>query len=153
MAENDQAQEKTEEPTQRRLEKAREDGDVLSSKEMFVFASSAAGLFVLAVLGLFSGKILNGWSQLFIFSHPEELAAMKIKNVWQGYRLLLLFRQLVLIQCFVVLFDSLRIFWCNAFLNHYDHRAMGYHHLQDKYKVLRVFAYLVGGLLIEIRHD
>ena len=36
MAENDQAQEKTEEPTQRRLEKAREDGDVLSSKEMFV---------------------------------------------------------------------------------------------------------------------
>ena len=30
MAENDQAQEKTEEPTQRRLEKARQDGDVLS---------------------------------------------------------------------------------------------------------------------------
>ena len=57
MAENDQAQEKTEEPTQRRLEKAREDGDVLSSKEMFVFASSTAGLFVLAVLGLISGNI------------------------------------------------------------------------------------------------
>ena len=37
MAENDQSQEKTQEPTQRRLEKAREDGDVLSSKEMFVF--------------------------------------------------------------------------------------------------------------------
>ena len=49
MAENDQAQEKTEEPTQRRLEKAREDGDVLSSKEMFVFASSIAGLFVLII--------------------------------------------------------------------------------------------------------
>ena len=47
MAENDQAQEKTEEPTQRRLEKAREDGEVLSSKEMFVFASSTAGLLVL----------------------------------------------------------------------------------------------------------
>ena len=50
MAENDQAQEKTEEPTQRRLEKAREDGEVLSSKEMFVFASSTAGLLVLTVL-------------------------------------------------------------------------------------------------------
>ena len=37
MAENDQTQEKTQEPTQRRLEKAREDGDILSSKEMFVF--------------------------------------------------------------------------------------------------------------------
>ena len=38
MSENDQTQEKTQEPTQRRLEKAREDGDILSSKEMFVFA-------------------------------------------------------------------------------------------------------------------
>ena len=60
MAENDQAQGKTEEPTQRRLEKAREDGEVLSSKEMFVFASSTAGLLVLTVLGLFSSEILNG---------------------------------------------------------------------------------------------
>ena len=59
MAENDQAQEKTEDPTQRRLEKAREDGEVLSSKEMFVFASSTAGLFVLAVLGLFSANIFS----------------------------------------------------------------------------------------------
>ena len=101
MAENDQAQEKTEEPTQRRLEKAREDGDVLSSKEMFVFASSTAGLFVLAVLGLISGNILNGWSQLFIFSHPEELAAMKIKNVWQGYRLLLLAAAVFGVPCFL----------------------------------------------------
>ena len=39
MAENDQTQEKHQAPTQRRLEKAREDGDILSSKEMFVFAS------------------------------------------------------------------------------------------------------------------
>ena len=68
MAENDQAQEKTEEPTQRRLDKAREDGDVLSSKEMFVFASSIAGLFVLMVLGLFSGNFLHGWASLFEFS-------------------------------------------------------------------------------------
>ena len=51
MAENDQTQEKTQEPTQRRLEKAREDGDILSSKEMFVFASSAVGLLVITVLG------------------------------------------------------------------------------------------------------
>ena len=51
MAENDQTQEKTQEPTQRRLEKAREDGDILSSKEMFVFATSAVGLLVIAVLG------------------------------------------------------------------------------------------------------
>ena len=45
MAEQDNSQEKTLDPTQKRLEKAREDGDILSSKEMFVFGSSFMGLF------------------------------------------------------------------------------------------------------------
>ena len=67
MAENDQAQEKTEEPTQRRLEKAREDGEVLSSKEMFVFASSTAALFVLISLDLFYVDILDRLVELFSF--------------------------------------------------------------------------------------
>ena len=101
MAENDQAQEKTEEPTQRRLEKAREDGEVLSSKEMFVFASSMAGLLVLTVLGLLSGNILSGWSQLFSFSHPEELLTVKIKNAWKSYQLLLTAAAVFGIPCFV----------------------------------------------------
>ena len=101
MAENDQAQEKTEEPTQRRLEKAREDGDILSSKEMFVFASSAAGLFVVLVLGLFSKNLLTGWSELFTFGHPEELLTAKIKNAWQSYELLLKAAAFFGIPCFI----------------------------------------------------
>lgn len=101
MAENDQAQEKTEEPTQRRLEKAREDGDVLSSKEMFVFASSAAGLVVVLVLGLFSKSLLTGWSELFTFGHPEELRTAKIKNAWQSYELLLTAAAFFGIPCFL----------------------------------------------------
>ena len=100
MAENDQAQEKTEEPTQRRLEKAREDGDVLSSKEMFVFASSIAGLFVLMVMGLFSGNILQGWASLFEFSHPEELLTLKVLHAWQSYKLLLLAAAIFGVPCF-----------------------------------------------------
>ena len=83
MAENEQAQEKTEEPTQRRLEKAREEGDVLSSKEMFVFASSTAGLFVIMGLGFLSGNFLEGWSSLFEFSHPEELNTLKVLHACQ----------------------------------------------------------------------
>ena len=101
MAENDQAQEKTEEPTQRRLEKAREDGEVLSSKEMFVFASSTGGLLVLTVLGLLSGNILSGWAQLFSFSHPEELLTVKIKNAWKSYQILLTAAAVFGIPCFV----------------------------------------------------
>ena len=101
MAENDQAQEKTEEPTQRRLEKAREDGDVLSSKEMFVFASSIAGLFVLMSIGFFSGNILQGWAALFEFSHPEELLTLKVLHAWQSYKLLLLAAAIFGLPCFL----------------------------------------------------
>ena len=89
MAENDQTQEKNQEPTQRRLEKAREDGDILSSKEMFVFASSAVGLLVIAVLGFFASNLLTTWSTLFSFSHPEELLSTKIHNSWLGFKLII----------------------------------------------------------------
>ena len=43
MAEEDNSQDKTEEPSQRKLDKAAEDGQVLSSKEMFVFTSLIMG--------------------------------------------------------------------------------------------------------------
>ena len=41
MADNEQnsSQEKTEQPTQRKLDKAKEDGKAVSSKEMYVFTS------------------------------------------------------------------------------------------------------------------
>lgn len=101
MAENDQTQEKTQEPTQRRLEKAREDGDVLSSKEMFVFASSAVGLLVLTVLGFFAGSLLNTWATLFSFSHPEDLLKAKSFNSWQSFRLIIQGAAIFAIPCFV----------------------------------------------------
>ena len=40
--ESDNSQEKTEDPSQRKIEKAAEDGKVLTSKDMFVFT----GLFL-----------------------------------------------------------------------------------------------------------
>ena len=101
MAENDQTQEKTQEPTQRRLEKAREDGDILSSKEMFVFASSAVGLLVVTALGFFANNLLNAWSTLFSFGHPEELLQAKVYNSWQGFRLILLGAAVFAVPCFV----------------------------------------------------
>lgn len=39
----DQGQEKTEEPTERRLRKAREEGQVLTSKELSAFITLAVG--------------------------------------------------------------------------------------------------------------
>ena len=46
MAEDD-SQEKTEEPSSRKLEKAAEDGKVLSSKEMFVFTTLSMAFLIL----------------------------------------------------------------------------------------------------------
>ena len=89
MAENDQSQEKTEEPTQRRLEKAREEGNVLSSKEMFVFSSSAAGLLALGILGFASKWILQSWSGFFIISTPEELEMFRVSRAFSGLNLML----------------------------------------------------------------
>ena len=51
MAENEDGQEKTEEPTQKRLEKAAEDGQLLTSKEVMVFTTLAMGL-LLYILSL-----------------------------------------------------------------------------------------------------
>ena len=51
--ENQDGQEKTEEPTQRRLDKAAEEGRVLTSKEVMVFTSLAMGLVLYLALGPF----------------------------------------------------------------------------------------------------
>ena len=51
--EGDESQEKTEDPSQRKLDKAAEDGQVLTSKDMFVFTGLFGGLLMmLAVPGL-----------------------------------------------------------------------------------------------------
>ena len=76
MAENnsDDAQEKTEEPTQRRIDKAKEDGQILTSKEVFVFANISIGLLVMLVTlsyggpGFQIGQHCSDWVQLIIWT-------------------------------------------------------------------------------------
>ena len=67
MAEEDNSQEKTEEPSQRKLDKASEDGQVLSSKEMFVFTSLIMGLMVLSLIPFFARDFLAIWKTFFLF--------------------------------------------------------------------------------------
>ena len=50
MAEEQDSQEKTEEPTQRKIDKSIEDGQFLTSIEMFVFTSVFIGLFTLVFI-------------------------------------------------------------------------------------------------------
>ena len=68
MAEEDSgSQDKTEEPSTRKLEKAAEDGQVLSSKEMFVFTTLIMGLMILTSIPFFLREILSVWKLFFLF--------------------------------------------------------------------------------------
>ena len=72
MAENEDGQEKTEEPSQRRLDKAREDGDVLSSKETFVFATTLMLLTLVPILQMLGPRFLNAFKSYFTFSGVDH---------------------------------------------------------------------------------
>ena len=77
MAEESQdGQEKTEEPSQRKLEKAAEDGKVLSSKEAFVFTSMFAGFMLMFITPMFIAPVLSGWGELFHFERPDDLPTL-----------------------------------------------------------------------------
>lgn len=78
MAEENEAQEKTEEPTQRRLEKAREDGQILSSKEVMVFASSLSGLMVLAGTVLVMPQAIAHWQGYFRLEAGDQLMGLVV---------------------------------------------------------------------------
>jgi flagellar biosynthetic protein FlhB len=78
VAEENEAQEKTEEPTQRRLEKAREDGEILASKEMMVLASSMTGLAVMAGATLIMPTILGEWRDFFRLEAASQLAGLTV---------------------------------------------------------------------------
>ena len=77
MAEESQdGQEKTEEPSQRKLQKAAEDGKVLSSKEAFVFTTMFAGFMLMFITPMFISPVLNGWAEMFHFQRPDDLATL-----------------------------------------------------------------------------
>ena len=69
MAEESQdGQEKTEEPTSRKLEKAAEEGQVLSSKEMFVFTGIIMLFGLVYLIPYFSQMLLSYWAMFFDWS-------------------------------------------------------------------------------------
>lgn len=89
MAE-EEAQEKTEEPTAKRLEKALEDGTVLQSKDLMVFSTLFVGLLVYFGLLSASHLMLGQWGGFFKFDLKEfkgeavrlSFEAVKYVLVW-----------------------------------------------------------------------
>ncbi len=88
--ENQDGQEKTEEPTQQRLQKAAEDGQLLTSKEMMVFTTLAMGLLLFMGLAPFFDIGLGAWSQLFVIDSVENLDTLGLAKVRYGFWLVIL---------------------------------------------------------------
>ena len=95
MAEENDSQEKTEEPSQRKLDKASEDGQVLTSKEMFVFTGMAAGLLLISLVPMFARDMLSAWGSLFQIDHADML-----DNNWL-VKLQAAFWGMIFIACFL----------------------------------------------------
>ena len=93
--ENQDGQEKTEEPSQRKINKAKEDGKVLTSKEMFVFTSIAASLVFMYAISFFGKSLLFEWGDLFVLSDPAGLDDMLTKKPLQALFYILKFGLLI----------------------------------------------------------
>ena len=103
-------QEKTEEPTQKRLEEAREKGDVAFSREI----SSVAVFFSLILLFiLFRTFILNQFQEIYYyyFSSPRYLTDISIENI--GVHFLTFAKQLLTILLPIILI----VIVCSVFAN------------------------------------
>ena len=71
--EGNDGQEKTEEPSQRKLEKALEDGKILTSKEMPVFTTLATGLVLYWGLSWGARQSLFEWGSFFAIDSQARL--------------------------------------------------------------------------------
>ena len=71
--ENQDGQEKTEEPSQRKIDKHKEDGKVLTSKEMFVFTGIAGALLIMYASSFSFKTLLFEWGDLFVLSGNDKL--------------------------------------------------------------------------------
>ena len=83
-----EGQEKTEDPTQKRLEKAKEDGQVASSKELFVFSTLLVGLLLYIGLMPFMPSLLREWSSLFSFAGQNGVMDDVYRNLGASFQFL-----------------------------------------------------------------
>lgn len=82
--EGEDGQEKTEEPTQKRKDDAREKGQVLTSKEIFVFANMALASVMLLMAQNLLPTALESWRSFFVFGPIETLESTSIHQLGRG---------------------------------------------------------------------
>jgi len=107
--EGDSSQEKTEDPSQRKIEKAAEDGKVLTSKDMFVFTGLFGGLLMMfAVPGIIE-TALGSWGALLSLERGADLDALIGQRITEGIKMILIVGAVVGLPLMVMSFKGNRI--------------------------------------------
>jgi flagellar biosynthetic protein FlhB len=88
--EGDGSQEKTEDPSQRKIDKAAEDGKVLSSKDMFVFTGLFGGLLMMFAVPSVFEMVLGSWSSLLSLERDADLDALMGQRVIEVIKMILI---------------------------------------------------------------
>ncbi|PWR02608.1 flagellar biosynthesis protein FlhB [Meridianimarinicoccus roseus] len=87
MAEGDDGQEKTEEPTPKKRQDARDKGQIATSKEMFVFGGMAGATAMLALSKGIMPWLVGEWAQFFTFTDADHLETLILAKLgvafWQ----------------------------------------------------------------------
>jgi flagellar biosynthetic protein FlhB len=78
MAESDDGQEKTEEPTQKRRDDARKDGKITTSTEVFVFATLSMGTLMLLIGKPALPNVAGYWASGFVIGPDQSLESLML---------------------------------------------------------------------------
>ncbi len=79
--EGSDGQEKTEDPSQRKIDKSLEEGKVLKSQEVNIFTSLAAGLVLMFAVPGFVNQGLAVWGSFFRFESGADLTQLAFVNI------------------------------------------------------------------------
>lgn len=108
--ESSDGQEKTEDPSERKLEKAREDGQVLSSKEAFVFTTLAMAVVLLMAVSSVSSVGLTHWGTLFRLDHADYVDTLAFGKLVQSFWMIIIISMVIGVPMMIVtLFTQLAV--------------------------------------------
>ncbi|PRY86477.1 EscU/YscU/HrcU family type III secretion system export apparatus switch protein [Donghicola tyrosinivorans] len=106
MAEGDDGQEKTEDPSERKKEQAREDGKVLTSKEIFVLFSIISAIALVMTTSAMGQMLAGRWATWLRFDTTEQLETIIVTRsseaLWTMFLIGMSFGIPMLILTFVV---------------------------------------------------
>ncbi len=88
--EGEDGQEKTEDPSQRKLDKAAEEGRVLSSKDMFVFTGLFGGLLMMLAVPTVIEPTLGSWRGLFTIDSGADLDVLTQDHIGAVIRMVVI---------------------------------------------------------------